>query len=307
MADVGDFEAIECVCGVGVPIVGTGAPTSSDVGEFEALTCCTLAFAGAYAIDGRTVRVVFAEAPLFRSPSGIADALNPANYVFSIGTGDATVPIATTVSSTLVVGPTRYVGNGGMTSQRGVDVHVDRPFVAGVTYVVQVVGVDTALGVPTSSTTLTFAGVTLLRQRIPDQRGKPTTLVDIANDVTRGSWFADDSGDIAPEDAETGYRKRVFRRLTTPKNAFSFLKGYGLGQQLKGAAKTALVSGLKTDAEQQIMQEPETAKVAVSVAISALDFVTFSVKAQTKTGAFVSMTVQVGADGSAALLPAPPS
>ena len=254
----------------------------------------------AHAIDGQTVRLTYDVAPTFQSPAGLQDAMNPANYFLTIDSGDATAPVPTTVSPVLVVGPTRYVGNGGAATQRGVDVHVDRPLVEGVTYRIDYSGV---VGIPGYS--IPFGGVVLLLQRPRSQRGKPTTNVDIANDVARGSWFGDDSGDVASQDAFSGYRKRVFRRLTTPKDAFSFLKGYGLGQQLKGLASSAKVAALKTDAEQQIMLEPETAKVSVNVSISPLNYLTFSVRAWTRVGAFVEMAVRVAPDGTAALVTSP--
>lgn len=308
MADVGDLDFVGCDCPGGpVRFFAPGTPSAADVGDFDfPLPCvCTLGVFAAYALDGQTIRVVFATAPLFRSPAGFFDAMNPTNYALSIAVGDATAPRTTTVSPVLVVGPTRFVGNGGNVGQRGVDVHVDRPLVEGVSYRVtisNIVGVDgSVLG---ASVSAAFGGVTLLRSRAPNQRGKPTTNVDVASDIVRGSWYADDSGDLAPQDALSGYRKRVFRRLTTPRNAWAFLKGYGLGQRLKGTASTAQVAALKADAEQQIMMEPETAKVSISVTISALDYLTFSVKAWTRAGAFVEMSVQVGPDGRAALLSA---
>jgi hypothetical protein len=299
---VGDFEDASCACGMGAPIsLPPGIPGPDVVGDFEGVPCgeCLSVFA-AYALDGQTVRVVFDKAPVFRSPAGIDDAMNPANYAFSIDAGDAANPVATTVSPVLVVGPTRYVGNRGQVNQRGVDVHVDRPFVEGVTYRVTVanVTVSTAISAP-------FGGLVLLLQRPRSQRGKPTTNVDVANDLSRGSWFGDDSGDVASQDAFSGYRKRVFRRLTTPKDAFSFLKGYGLGQQLKSLASSARVAALKTDAEQQILLEPETAKVQVNVSISPLNYLTFSVRAWTRVGAFTEFGVRVAPDGTAALVSSP--
>lgn len=256
----------------------------------------------ALAIDGRTVRVVFDEAPRFLTPAGVNDALNPANYGFAIDAGDATAPIATVVEGTLVEGPARGVGNGGEVDERGVDVHVDRPLVVGISYRVSALGVVAAaggeLGDPSSAT---FFGVVPAAQP-SSQRGRPTTNVDVACDVASGSWFGDGSGDIAIVSAREGYRQRVFRRLTTPRDAFSFLKGYGVGQRLKGPGSPTLAGDLKVDAEQQIALEPETARVSVGVTIAATGVTTFDVKAWTRVGAFIEMGVEVDASGAARVL-----
>jgi hypothetical protein len=103
----------------------------------------------------------------------------------------------------------------------------------------------------------------------------PQTLVDTqASNFTHptdptllGTYSADDTGDYASDDAPTGFKKRIFRRLITKKNAFVFLPGYGVGITGYGKklASAALRAQLATEIETQIAQEPETLSVKASI------------------------------------------
>lgn len=249
-------------------------------------------------VTGRTVRVVFDEAPVFRSPAGPYDAMNPSLYFFSVDAGTATAPVATVVDPDLVEGPARGVGNGGAVDERGVDVAVDRALIQGITYRVEVRDVrSTFSGILGSPYSQPFPGVVPLRETRLTPRGRPRTNVDFKNDPFLGSWSADDSGDVAVQDAASGFRKRVLRRLMTFRDSFAFLKGYGVQARLKELAGLAEVAALKVDIERQIKREPETAAVSVDCSISAMNILTVSLRVRTKVGAFVESGLRIDLAG----------
>lgn len=255
----------------------------------------------ALAVGGRTVRVVFDEAPVFRSPGGLADAMNPSNFVFSVVSGVATAPTATGVLPNLVEGPARGVGNGTdplAADERGVDVGVDRALISGITYRVTAQSIQSGFGGDLDDPlSADFPGVVPLQVVPPRVTGKPSTNVDLFNRPFDGTWTVDDSGDIATQDAESGYKKRILRRLTTSLNAFSFLKGYGLGVKLKEVGSLRQVAALKAEAEAQIKLEPETAAVQVTTSLTGEGVLTVFVRARTRPGAFVEASLTLSPDG----------
>lgn len=250
----------------------------------------------ARAVASRVVRVVFSEAPTFRSAAGRSDALNTTNYAFSVDAGEATSPTATGVGETLVEGPTVAVGNGGATDERGVDVHVDRALILGVTYRVTVSRVTAAvggdLGAPTSAA---FDGAARLDVRVPDER--PVDSLDLDNGVL-GSWTAGDDGDLRNQGSGDGYRKRILRRATTPLNSFSFLRGYGTQVRLKELASLAQIAAYKADLEGQIRREPETASVRVAAQLQAGAVLVVTIDAKTKKGAVIQAGLRFTGDGT---------
>lgn len=257
----------------------------------------------AVAVAGQVVRVVFDEEPVHSSPAGISDALNPSNYIFSVPGGNATAPTPVGVDQDLVVGPTYAVGNGvGASAERGVDVHVDRQLVAGVTYLVTVRDVRSmaggALGSPDSGD---FGGVTVLREtRVP---ARNQDLVDLACPPSTGHYFVDDSGDLAVATPEEGTVCRVYRRLTTPLNAFRWLRGYGAGINHKGPGGTAALSGLRNDATSQVKREPDVADASVQISVQGTGLTLIQTKARTRRGAFVSVGAKVSPVGAVTFSP----
>lgn len=259
----------------------------------------------ARAVAGQVVRVVFNEEPVHRSASGITDALNPRNYLLTVPGGNAVAPIAVGVDPGMIVGPAVAVGNGtapGAADERGFDVHTDRPLIVGVVYNIAVKGLlpltGGGLGTPANAN---FGGIVKLLAT--SQPPKKTELVDVFNDITgTGAWKVDDSGDLAIQSGLDGFRKRVLRRLMTPKNAFAFLPNYGVGIRLKQPASVPQVAAFKTDAVQQILLEPEAASVDASANIDAFGVFTLSLLIQTKVGAFVSVGVQASPNGGIVIL-----
>jgi hypothetical protein len=252
------------------------------------------------AVAGQVVRVVYDEEPLHRSPAGASDALNPSNYIFTVPGANATAPVPVGVDTTMVVGPAYGVGNGsgpGVADERGFDVHTDRQLIVGVVYNVRVRNVQSALGgLLGSPDNGNFGGVTLLQETKVPARNQD--LVDIRNPPSAGHWVVDDSGDIAPEDPDAGTRKRVFRRLSTPENAFRFLKkGYGAGLALKAPGSIAELAARKVRALQQLRQEPDVADASLSMTIQPNGLTIVSARVKTRRGSFIDIGATVTAVG----------
>jgi hypothetical protein len=242
-----------------------------------------ISVARALAVAGQTVRVVYTEEPLHLSAAGLLDALNPANYLFEVAQGQGTAPIATVVSGIVVVGPARGVGNGGASAERGVDVSVDRQLALGLVYRVTVSRVHARAGGPLGAPTArTFPGVAApATSRRP---ARPRGLVDLANPISTGAWALDGTGDLSVDDPLDGLRKRIFRRLTTPRDAYTFLPGYGEGLSLKEPCSLQQLAQYRGDAEDQIRREPEVADAAVQIAIDGSGVTTVTWTARLRTG-----------------------
>jgi hypothetical protein len=100
-----------------------------------------------------------------------------------------------------------------------------------------------------------------------------------------GTYQPDGTGDYANDAGLTGYVKRVTRRLMTRKGAFAHLPKYGVGlpDDVKRLQRPGFREAVAADAEDQIMQEPET--LSVSVRVTQVGSKTlFQVRAQTKLG-----------------------
>jgi hypothetical protein len=259
--------------------------------------------ARAVAVGGQVVRVVFTEEPLHRSASGARDALNPANYLFAVVSGQASAPAPVGVDVDPVVGPTFGVGNGvGADTERGMDVHVDRQLVAGIVYQVTVRNVLAQRGGPLGSPYATqFSGVTsLAATQLP---ARIQDLVDIACPPALGNYVVDDSGDLMPEDPEAGLRKRIFRRQTTPRGAFSFLpRGYGCGIPLKGVGTIAGITALRADLLQQVKLEPDVAQAAVSTSLDANGVTLVQTTVQSRRGNKFNFFTKIDPNGNASVV-----
>jgi hypothetical protein len=86
-----------------------------------------------------------------------------------------------------------------------------------------------------------------------------------------GTYRPDGIGDLARDEGEIGYKKRIFRRLTTRKGGFAHMPNYGVGipDSIKQLASPGFRERLAADSEQQIKLEPETSSVSVMVQQSA--------------------------------------
>jgi hypothetical protein len=187
------------------------------------------------------------------------------------------------VKEAVVSGPAAGVSSG---DERGLDLQVDRPMVIGVLYQVTARNIMSALGgalgFPISAQ---FAGVAKVREvRSPIRR---VDLTDIASDPFEGGLIIDDSGDVAPQGGADGLRKRILRRLVTPKNAFAFLQDYGIGLRLKQPMSTRLLGELKADILRQVKLEPEIENAAVDMDLNGAGVLTVFIRGKTRAGSTV--------------------
>lgn len=248
----------------------------------------------AKAVKGQVVRVSFSEAPLAVSAAGIADATNPSNYILTVVTGQAGQPLAVGVDPDTISGPTLGVATGEV----AVDLHVDRPLAVGVRYRVTVANVFSALGgslgFPYSAE---FYGI--VQPAALPRPGRRTDLTDIRNDIAQGRYLTSPAGDLLNHSGVEGLRKRILRRLSTPRDAFAHLPGYGVGLALKSVASIAQLQAYQQDATNQVRQEPEIATATVSISQDATnpEVVRIEVQALTRTGKAVTVGASVGSDG----------
>lgn len=257
----------------------------------------------ARALKSHVVRVVFDEEPLHQSPAGRADALNPANYQFINLTGTLYSPsgpgtiTAVGVDKDMVVGPTLAVKAG---DERAFDVHVDRSLLLTMTYQVTALNIKSKLGGGLGSPfSASFVGVGQLSKVLPVRQ--PVGLTDLANSIPLGGWNVDDSGDFATDTDIESLKKRIFRRLTTTRGAFSFLPAYGIGLKLKEIAGVAETQALKADIQQQILREPEVRGVDVMLSLRGEGSLTVTLAISTKHGALVNLQFTRAQDGGIAL------
>lgn len=263
------------------------------------------------------VRLFFNTAVRFTGILDPNDASNPLRYQI------------TTVLRTRVDGadprPVRPVkaevaaAAGALGSQ--IDVTVDRRFTSfPALYSVcvnQLQSVSGGLLVPTA-TEAPFDG--LLAWRPPSRRDLAVPVRDIANPQTREALFdplpitddelalgtipTDENGDYAFDEGITNFKKRIFRRLTTSKGSFGGLPNYGVGVpgQLKKLGRRSVREDLASEAEAQILEEPESEAVSVRIIPDDVNPGVFrmqiKVKATTLSSDPIQMTVPFAPIGS---------
>lgn len=79
-----------------------------------------------------------------------------------------------------------------------------------------------------------------------------------------GVYRIDDSGDIGIQGGKESLRKRIFRRLFSGRNSWSFLRDYGVAVGLKSLATRAELQSFASRAAEQIRREPDVAQAVVA-------------------------------------------
>jgi hypothetical protein len=248
----------------------------------------------ALAVGGQVVRVVFSAEPKHRSASALDDGRNPANYDVTItaGTGQRLQVVGVLPD---VIAWQAY----GLwaSSEFALDVQTDRPLVVGLQYLVTVkTPLVSALGEAVGSPyAAAFVGAS--RPTRTRQMRRKTGLADFASDPFTGGIMVDSAGDWSTHEGTEGTRKRIWRIALTPKGSFSFLPNFGLNHDIKKPATLSVLTGLRTDLRQQILQQPDVKASSTSVVMDARGLLNLTINIQTQSGQSISDTVKATPDG----------
>jgi hypothetical protein len=150
-----------------------------------------------------------------------------------------------------------------------------------------------SLGFPYSAS---FIGMVPLAKAAPRRSG--IGYMDLANDAIDGGYTLDDSGDLATHTGLASLRKRILRRIATPKGAFVWMKDYGVGIDPKKPMTVNRMMALKVDLRSQIKLEPEVADVSSTISKDPRSFVQVSLSVRTKAGAVFGLNLGVSQQGT---------
>ena len=237
----------------------------------------------ALAIRENVVRLTFNEAPIFTGVLDPHDGSDSERYVITPMPGtmpDGGDPRPVT---TIIVTQVREAMALGLI----IDVTVDRPFDGYpgryLVAVNQLVSSSSGVLLDPLHSSLAFDG--LVQVSTPKTLDVAVPIRDFANPQTLsglldplpsttdvgllGSIPMGGDGDYAFDEGITSYKKRLLRRLTSAKNRFAHLPGYGLGPgaKLKQLGKQSVRAAFEADARQQVMQEPETVEASANLIV----------------------------------------
>lgn len=271
-------------------------------GEFDSLQ-----LRSAVAIAENTVRLEFNTAPLFTGVLDPHDASSANRFAVTAiqGTiGYDGLPARKVSPAYALVAP---VENGG---GRYIDLFVDREFSPyPAQYRVTVNNLVTSEGgfyLNLDATSYLFFGV--LRGLTENSAEAAYASKDIASPqtvsalagvsdefaLTLGGFAFDSSGDLATDSGDIQRKKRALRRLFTKTGAFLHLPGYGAGitGELKKLNHAAFRARKSTDAEVQLVKEPDIAKAVVQFISGSTPGITY-LKVLIKAATGESFKIQV--------------
>lgn len=241
-----------------------------------ATSVSSLQLLAALAVRENTVRLTFNTGVEYTGILNAGDGANVKRYAVNAVSGIGLDGEAIRPVSPVTVEPASIPESYGAV----IDLTVDRAFTAFPSiYRVSVQGINGIGGVllDPSASSLTFNGAR--RTRPKPRIDHVTGSRDIANPQTRASLLdplpnttdglllgvypVDETGDIAFDEGLDSYRKRVFRRCMTRKGTFAWIPNYGVGVPglLKKLSRAGARDALAADAENQILEEPETLSV----------------------------------------------
>ncbi len=244
-----------------------------------------LRLVAARAIRTNLVRLAFNEAPKFTRLLDAGDASAIERFAFAPIAGtkgfDGLAPRAVAPAKAEIA---LVAGAGG--SQ--IDVWLDRPmspYPAG--YLASVNSLVAASGgapLEIGSTSAEFLGLAgALPKNVPDlasgkrDLAQPDEIIAAlgiiggADQIGLGGLPIDALGDYGSDEGLASYKKRIFRRLTTRRDGFKHLDGYGVGtlDPVKTIGSPAIRAQLASEAETQVKLEPETISCRATLALNA--------------------------------------
>lgn len=83
----------------------------------------------------------------------------------------------------------------------------------------------------------------------------------------QGRWRIESSGDIGIQGANESLRKRILRRITTRRGAFSHAPTYGLSRGIKRLIRAGELQGLANEVAEQTRLEPDVQAAACEVTV----------------------------------------
>jgi len=239
-----------------------------------------LAIVGVLAVRENVARIFFNVAPLFNRLLSPNDASNPKRFRF--------------------VAQALPLGNDGEPARAVLPVRVDRPKIANSLGTILDVTLDRPMSpwparylvsvnqlVSADGSLLAVGGTSMMMEAVyrtlrPQSTSDPSPSRDIANPQTYSAQLdplpqagdplalgvipIDASGDYAFDQGITQLKKRIFRRLLTPRGSFLALPEYGVGIGLYGKQLSveAVRQQICEEAQKQIAQEPDVAAVRVT-------------------------------------------
>ena len=137
----------------------------------------------------------------------------------------------------------------------------------------------------------------LLASDLPFDVANPQLVRDagIVDPPPLGQYQVDDRGDFALDNRLQNIRKRILRRISTPRGGFFHLPNYGFAQPPKGNVRPSELRKLAADAKAQVEREPEVVRVQVSVQQipQQPNVVVLAVRARTTLGLDVAANRQI--------------
>ena len=121
--------------------------------------------------------------------------------------------------------------------------------------------------------------------------------VSVGGQINLGTYQVNAKGDYASDSGLSNYRKRVIRRITSNQGTFAHLANYGAGPRslIKKPDRAGRAETLAKVAETQVLMEPDTASVTVTVVRSSSSpgIVVLKVVALHRSGQVLDVSVPI--------------
>lgn len=249
-------------------------------------------------INSNTMRVFLSSEPKHVSALASDDALNRANWSFSILSGPGGAPVVEAVENPLPQ-PDVVVGNPDVWS---VDLRVDRRLLLASEYLVvassAILAANrvTAMSAPPADRASAL-GDMRARQRPREAPDAVTPGIDIYYETFEAVWKLDSSGDLAIHGGLSALKKRLIRRLLSSPGGFYHLPRYGAGLRVKELRRTTNLREVERQVLEQVLAEQEVRAAQVVATVPAPGALVIQVSAQTVEGLPLGLDLEIPDDG----------